>query len=112
MNPAKIEKMDEEIAKWRKKDPIAIKKSMSKPGIARFYIANKMRDRSLACYIMTDCTILLQRYWTSLRRETCIVDHPGTPALAMDLHHLPQPEATPKTTTTTTIASWMKTWEA
>ncbi len=32
MNPAKIEKMDEEISKWRKKDLIAIKRSMSKPG--------------------------------------------------------------------------------
>lgn len=33
MNPAKIEKMEEEIAKWRKKDPIAIKRSMAKPGV-------------------------------------------------------------------------------
>jgi len=31
LNPLKIEKMDEEIAKWRKKDPVAIRKSMSKP---------------------------------------------------------------------------------
>ncbi|XP_013410984.1 forkhead box protein N4-like isoform X1 [Lingula anatina] len=31
MNPAKIEKMMDEIAKWRKKDPIAIKRSMAKP---------------------------------------------------------------------------------
>ena len=32
MNPEKIEKMEEEIAKWRKKDPLAIKRSMAKPG--------------------------------------------------------------------------------
>lgn len=32
LNPLKIEKMDEEIAKWRKKDPVAIKRSMAKPG--------------------------------------------------------------------------------
>ncbi|XP_064635401.1 forkhead box protein N4-like [Lineus longissimus] len=31
MNPAKIEKMEEEIAKWRKKDPVAIKRAMAKP---------------------------------------------------------------------------------
>ena len=32
LNPNKIEKMEEEIVKWRKKDPAAVKKSMSKPG--------------------------------------------------------------------------------
>ncbi len=33
LNPAKIEKMDEEISKWRKKDPQAIRRSMAKPGM-------------------------------------------------------------------------------
>lgn len=32
MNPAKISKMDEEVAKWSKKDPSAIKKAMVCPG--------------------------------------------------------------------------------
>jgi forkhead box protein N len=32
MNPNKITKMDEEIAKWSKKDPIGIKKGMLMPG--------------------------------------------------------------------------------
>ncbi|ELT98166.1 hypothetical protein CAPTEDRAFT_129521, partial [Capitella teleta] len=32
LNPEKIEKMDEEIVKWRKKDPITVKRSMAKPG--------------------------------------------------------------------------------
>lgn len=32
MNPAKIKKMDEEVAKWNKKDMIAIKRSMANPG--------------------------------------------------------------------------------
>lgn len=31
LNPAKARKMDEEIAKWNKKDPQAIKRSMAKP---------------------------------------------------------------------------------
>ncbi|XP_074660311.1 uncharacterized protein LOC141912808 [Tubulanus polymorphus] len=31
LNPAKIPKMDDEIAKWRKKDPVAIHRSMAKP---------------------------------------------------------------------------------
>ena len=32
MNPSKIKKMDEEIAKWNKKDLVAIKRSMANPG--------------------------------------------------------------------------------
>ncbi|KAG1650993.1 Forkhead box protein N4 [Nymphon striatum] len=36
MNPAKITKMDEEIQKWKRKDPEAIRTSMSKPGKKRF----------------------------------------------------------------------------
>ena len=31
MNPAKIQKMDEEVAKWSRKDPMAIKKGMVHP---------------------------------------------------------------------------------
>ena len=38
MNPAKIEKMEEEIIKWRKKDLAAIKRAMSKPGIYQNYV--------------------------------------------------------------------------
>lgn len=33
LHPAKIEKMEEEITKWRKKDPAAIKRSMAKPEV-------------------------------------------------------------------------------
>lgn len=33
MNPSKIEKMDEEVQKWSKKDPMAILKAMIYPGI-------------------------------------------------------------------------------
>ena len=32
MNPDKIGKMDEEVAKWQRKDPTAIRQSMAKPG--------------------------------------------------------------------------------
>lgn len=32
MNPAKISKMDDEVAKWSRKDPYAIKKAMICPG--------------------------------------------------------------------------------
>lgn len=32
MNPAKISKMDEEVQKWSRKDPTAIRKAMVNPG--------------------------------------------------------------------------------
>ena len=51
MNPAKIDKMDEEIGKWRKKDLLAIKRSMSHPGA---YIDNfiRLRQRQTASNVM------------------------------------------------------------
>jgi len=32
LNPAKISKMEEEVQKWKRKDPDAIRRSMSNPG--------------------------------------------------------------------------------
>lgn len=32
LNPAKVEKMQEELHKWRRKDPQTIRRSMAKPG--------------------------------------------------------------------------------
>ena len=32
LNPLKVEKMEDEIVKWRKKDPESVRLSMSKPG--------------------------------------------------------------------------------
>lgn len=32
LNPAKVEKMEEEIVKWRKKDPESVKNSLANPG--------------------------------------------------------------------------------
>lgn len=32
LNPAKIDKMQEELQKWKRKDPVAVRKSMAKPG--------------------------------------------------------------------------------
>ncbi|CAD5125403.1 DgyrCDS13637 [Dimorphilus gyrociliatus] len=41
LNPEKADKMDDEIAKWRKKDAAAIKKSMSNPDILDLIEAGK-----------------------------------------------------------------------
>lgn len=32
LNPAKVEKMQEELHKWRRKDPITVRRSMARPG--------------------------------------------------------------------------------
>jgi len=40
MNPAKITKMDDEVAKWAKKDLIGIKRGMINPGNAIFRLEN------------------------------------------------------------------------
>lgn len=39
LNPAKVEKMQEELHKWRRKDPVTIRRSMAKPGQSRRYPA-------------------------------------------------------------------------
>ena len=37
MNQEKIQKMDEEVKKWSRKDPQAIKKAMVYPGMTTLY---------------------------------------------------------------------------
>lgn len=32
LNPAKVEKMQEELQKWRRKDPVTVRRSMARPG--------------------------------------------------------------------------------
>lgn len=34
LNPAKVDKMQEELHKWRRKDPVTVRRSMAKPGDA------------------------------------------------------------------------------
>ena len=38
MNPAKVNKMDEEVQKWSRKDPMAIKKGMLLPRKSQHYL--------------------------------------------------------------------------
>jgi hypothetical protein len=47
MNPAKISKMDEEVAKWSRKDPSAIKKAMVCPGIYEYILCPVFMNRIL-----------------------------------------------------------------
>jgi len=38
LNPTKMKKMDEEVNKWNKKDPVAIKRAMNYPGLCSVLI--------------------------------------------------------------------------
>ncbi|XP_019401385.1 PREDICTED: forkhead box protein N1 isoform X1 [Crocodylus porosus] len=52
LNPAKIDKMQEELQKWKRKDPVAVRKSMAKPEELDTLIGEKMdklRPSVMAC---------------------------------------------------------------
>ncbi|KAM6463202.1 forkhead box protein N1 [Liasis olivaceus] len=48
LNPAKIDKMQEELQKWKRKDPVAVRKSMAKPEELETLIGEKS-EKLLAC---------------------------------------------------------------
>lgn len=50
MNPSKVGKMDEEVQKWSRKDPQAIKKAMVYPGTAFYYLFPTERQCQLAMF--------------------------------------------------------------
>lgn len=52
LNPAKIDKMQEELQKWKRKDPVTVRKSMAKPDDLDKLIGErteKLRSSLLAC---------------------------------------------------------------
>ncbi|NWI70431.1 FOXN1 protein, partial [Todus mexicanus] len=52
LNPAKIDKMQEELQKWKRKDPVAVRKSMAKPEELDTLIGDKsekLRSSMLSC---------------------------------------------------------------
>lgn len=62
MNPAKVEKMEEELQKWGSKDPVAIRKSMANPGDTKmmsFFLYNLWHIMILKCV----AKILHSQYW-------------------------------------------------
>uniref|UniRef100_UPI00358F3E22 uncharacterized protein isoform X2 n=1 Tax=Myxine glutinosa TaxID=7769 RepID=UPI00358F3E22 len=42
LNPAKVEKMDEEMQKWKRKDPLAIRRSMANPEALDRFVVDKL----------------------------------------------------------------------
>ena len=51
LNPHKIEKMEDEIVKWRKKDPAAVKRSMSLPGELLYFLPRWVTSVAEHCVI-------------------------------------------------------------
>uniref|UniRef100_A0A8C3JNQ2 Forkhead box N1 n=1 Tax=Calidris pygmaea TaxID=425635 RepID=A0A8C3JNQ2_9CHAR len=52
LNPAKIDKMQEELQKWKRKDPVAVRKSMAKPEELDTLIGDKsekLRSSIMSC---------------------------------------------------------------
>ncbi|NXE52127.1 FOXN1 protein, partial [Casuarius casuarius] len=52
LNPAKIDKMQEELQKWKRKDPVAVRKSMAKPEELDTLIGDKsekLRSSVMSC---------------------------------------------------------------
>ncbi|KFO09988.1 Forkhead box protein N1 [Balearica regulorum gibbericeps] len=52
LNPAKIDKMQEELQKWKRKDPVAVRKSMAKPEELDTLIGDKsekLRSSTMSC---------------------------------------------------------------
>ncbi|NWX91931.1 FOXN1 protein, partial [Nothoprocta pentlandii] len=52
LNPAKIDKMQEELQKWKRKDPVAVRKSMAKPEELDTLIgekSEKLRSSIMSC---------------------------------------------------------------
>ncbi|KAG8122534.1 hypothetical protein E2320_018023, partial [Naja naja] len=48
LNPAKVDKMQEELQKWKRKDPVAVRKSMAKPEELEILIGDKS-EKLLSC---------------------------------------------------------------
>ncbi|KAM4565590.1 forkhead box protein N1 isoform 2-T2 [Odontesthes bonariensis] len=50
LNPAKVEKMQEELHKWRRKDPLTVRRSMARPDLDRLLGEKPEKLRSLPPY--------------------------------------------------------------
>lgn len=66
MNPSKISKMDEEVQKWSRKDPTAIRKAMINPGLYKQYYLNDIK------LILFFCIYRSLRSSGTWRIEICI----------------------------------------
>lgn len=79
LNPAKVDKMQEELHKWRRKDPVTIRRSMAKPGQSLRYpaweIETKVYKRFFSTtfrFIKAGCLFYFscRRSWPTTGRKT------------------------------------------
>lgn len=88
LNPAKVEKMREELHKWRRKDPVTVRRSMARPGEPP--APHAIRTPVLmACFC---CVLLLQNtsiaFWVS---DPTSSDTPAARPSTPRRPHAPQP---------------------
>lgn len=67
LNPAKIGKMDEEVQKWSRKDPLAITRAMSDPGnfpsTIVIWVVKKLSCLPSYSVLETHCLLFLFEIW-------------------------------------------------
>ncbi|XP_030041884.1 forkhead box protein N1 [Microcaecilia unicolor] len=96
LNPSKIDKMQEELQKWKRKDPVAVRKSMAKPEELDRLIGDKTensRPSAMTCSavgVSSSPAPMQMSFQTSLSSSIPASLHPINTSSA-SLHERPQP---------------------
>ncbi|KAM8853026.1 forkhead box protein N1 isoform 1-T1 [Synchiropus picturatus] len=81
LNPAKVEKMQEELHKWHRKDPVTVRRSMARPEeLDHLFGERRSKVRPLPPYTGRD---LLSRLSSSYSRTSVSLHSPPPPAPQM-----------------------------
>uniref|UniRef100_U3JVD7 Forkhead box N1 n=1 Tax=Ficedula albicollis TaxID=59894 RepID=U3JVD7_FICAL len=94
LNPAKIDKMQEELQKWKRKDPVAVRKSMAKPEELDTLIGDKsekLRSPLLSCSPPGAAGASLSRQMAAQPHSLC--EPSLCPAVPQGFHGIPAPAA-------------------
>ncbi|XP_066189769.1 forkhead box protein N1 [Sylvia atricapilla] len=98
LNPAKIDKMQEELQKWKRKDPVAVRKSMAKPEELDTLIGDKsekLRSSSssslLSCSPTAAAAVSLSRQMAAQSRA--LAEPPLSSGIPQGLHGIHGPPA-------------------
>ncbi|XP_058710530.1 forkhead box protein N1 [Poecile atricapillus] len=94
LNPAKIDKMQEELQKWKRKDPVAVRKSMAKPEELDTLIGDKsekLRSSLLSCSPPGAAAASLSRQMAAQSHSLC--DPSLSSGIPQGLHGIHTPAA-------------------
>ncbi|NXU48044.1 FOXN1 protein, partial [Turnix velox] len=90
LNPAKIDKMQEELQKWKRKDPVAVRKSMAKPEELDTLIGDKsekLRSSLMSCSPTGIASASLSRQMAV--QPHSLVEPPHSSGIPQPLHSIP-----------------------